>query len=102
VPEDVRARILLAADYASYGMQSEAVRELQKAVALRPFDSNVLYNAACTYGVMQMKEDALSMLQRAKAAGYANFDWVARDPDLNCLHGVPEFEELIKDLPGKT
>jgi len=96
VPEDVRARILLAADYASYGMQSESVRELQKAVALRPYDSNVLYNAACTYGVMQMKEEAISMLQRAKGAGYANFDWVSRDPDLACLRGNPEFEALIK------
>ena len=102
VPEDVRARILLAADYASYGMQSESVRELQKAVALRPYDSNVLYNAACTYGVLQMKDEAISMLQRAKGAGYANFDWVSRDPDLACLHGLPEFQALIKDVPGKA
>jgi non-specific serine/threonine protein kinase len=102
VPEDVRARILLAADYASFGMQAEAVRELQKALALRPYDSNVLYNAACTYGVLMMKEEAVSMLERAKAAGYSNFDWVARDPDLNCLHGMPEFEVLIKDVPGKA
>jgi non-specific serine/threonine protein kinase len=99
VPEDVRARILLAADYASFGMQNEAVRELQKALALRPYDSNVLYNAACTYGVLLMKEEAISMLQRAKAAGYSNFDWVARDPDLACLRGEPEFEKLIAPSP---
>ena len=102
VPEDVRARILLAADYASYGMHSESVRELQKAVALRPYDSNVLYNAACTYGVLQMKDEAISMLQRAKGAGYANFDWVSRDPDLAGLHGIPEFDALIKDVQGKA
>lgn len=102
VPEDVRARILLAADYASYGMQSESVRELQKAVALRPYDSNVLYNAACTYAVLVMKDEAISMLQRAKGAGYANFDWVSRDPDLACLHGLAEFQALIKDVPGKA
>ena len=52
VPEDVRARILLAADYAVTGRVADAERELQKAVDLRPNDSNILYNAACTYGVM--------------------------------------------------
>ncbi len=55
VPEDVRARILLAADYAVTGRGADAERELQKAVDLRPHDSNILYNAACTYGVMKKK-----------------------------------------------
>ena len=82
VPEDVRARILLAADYAATGRQDEAGRELQKAVDLRPHDSNILYNAACTYGVMKKKPEALSMLRRAKDAGYVNTDWIRRDPDL--------------------
>jgi serine/threonine protein kinase/tetratricopeptide (TPR) repeat protein len=96
VPEDVRARILLAADYAAIGRQDEAGRELQKAVDLRPNDSNILYNAACTYGVMKRKPEAISMLRRAKAAGYVNTDWIRRDPDLGCLHGEPEFEKLFE------
>ncbi len=97
VPEDVRARILLAADYASVKREDDAVRELQKAVDLRPNDSNILYNAACTYGVMKRKPEAIEMLRRAKAAGYANPDWIRRDPDLACLHGEPEFEKLLAD-----
>jgi serine/threonine protein kinase/Flp pilus assembly protein TadD len=97
VPEDVRARILLAADYAATGREQDAVRELQKAVDLRPHDSNILYNAACTYGVMGRKREALDLLRRSKSAGYANPDWIKRDPDLACLHGEPEFEELIAE-----
>ncbi len=96
VPEDVRARILLAADYAATRRDADADRELQKAVDLRPHDSNILYNAACTYGVMQKKPEAIAMLRRAKAAGYANPDWIRRDPDLACLHGEPEFEKLFE------
>jgi serine/threonine protein kinase/Tfp pilus assembly protein PilF len=96
VPEDVRARILLAADYAAVGRQEEAGRELQKAVDLRPHDSNILYNAACTYGVMKRKPEAIDMLRRAKVAGYVNTDWIRRDPDLSCLHGEPEFEKLFE------
>jgi serine/threonine protein kinase/Tfp pilus assembly protein PilF len=96
VPEDVRARILLAADYAAVGREPDAVREIQKAVDLRPNDSNVLYNAACAYGVMQRKAEAIEQLKRAKAAGYGNPDWIRRDPDLACLHGEPEFEKLFE------
>jgi non-specific serine/threonine protein kinase len=96
VPEDVRARILLAADYAVTGRGADAERELQKAVDLRPHDSNILYNAACTYGVMGRKPEAIEMLRRAKVAGYQNLEWTRRDPDLACLHGEPDFEKLFE------
>jgi non-specific serine/threonine protein kinase len=96
VPEDVRARILLATNYASGGRDVDAARELQKAVDLRPNDSNILYNAACTYGLMKKRPEAIEMLRRARVAGYQNLEWIRRDPDLECLHGEPEFEKLFE------
>jgi len=101
VPEDVRARILLSSEYAWLGKQDDAIRELQKAVALRPNDSNILYNAACTYGVMGKKPEALDLLKRAELSGYTNLDWAVRDPDLACLHDDPEFQRLIADAARK-
>ncbi|HEY6448026.1 MAG TPA: protein kinase [Acidobacteriaceae bacterium] len=95
VPEDVRARILLASNLADFGMEEESTRHLQTAVALRPNDGNTLYNAACTYGVLRRKSEALETLKRAIAAGYGNFDWMAKDPDLDCLHDDPEFLKLV-------
>ena len=95
VPEDVRARSLLAADYANMGRPDDAARHLEMAVALRPNDSNVLYNAACTYGVLGKKSEALDLLRRALAAGYANSDWPRQDPDLKILHEDPEFIKLF-------
>ena len=97
VPEDVRARILLASLYANLGNREDATRQLEMAVALRPADANILYNAACTYGVMAMKAEALALLRRAGAAGYQNWDWLSRDPDLTCLHDDPEFLRLIAE-----
>jgi hypothetical protein len=35
------------------------------------------------------------MLKRAIGAGYGNFDWVRRDPDLTLLHDDPEFKALV-------
>jgi len=94
VPEDVRARILLASNYAHVGKGQDAIRHLQTAVALRRNDSNVLYNAACTYGVLQDKAKALELFKQAIEAGYTRANWAMRDPDLACLHGDPEFQRL--------
>ena len=95
VPEDVRARILLATNLAAAGEEEESIRHLQTAVALRPKDGNTLYNAACTYGMLKKKVEALDTLKRAIAAGYGNLNWAARDTDLDCLHDDPEFRKLV-------
>jgi serine/threonine protein kinase/Flp pilus assembly protein TadD len=96
VPEDVRARVLLATNLAYYGNEAdEAIRHLKTAVALRPNDPNTLYNAACTYGVLGRKAEALETVKKAFAAGYGNTNWAANDSDLACLHEEPEFRRLV-------
>ena len=96
VPEDVRARILLAILLAHSGDEAdESIRHLQTAVALRPGDSNTLYNAACAYGVLGKKAEALETLKKAFAAGFGNRFWAAKDSDLACLHDDPEFRKLV-------
>ena len=96
VPEDVRARILLATQLANSSQDAEeSIRHLQTAIALRPGDANTLYNAACTYGILGKKAEALDTLKKAVAAGYGNLNWAAKDSDLICLHDVPEFRALV-------
>jgi serine/threonine protein kinase/Flp pilus assembly protein TadD len=96
VPEDVRARILLAAELAGMGEEvEETERHLQMAVALRPNDTNVLYNAACTYGIMKKKQEALDTLKKAIECGYGNLEWIKQDPDLLLLRDEPEFKKLV-------
>jgi tetratricopeptide (TPR) repeat protein len=94
VPEDMRARNLLASRYAILGKTEDAVREMKMAAALRPNDPSVLYNAACLFAILGNKPEALAMLAKSKAAGFRDANWVRRDPDLACLNGEPEFERL--------
>src|SRR5271168_4690051 len=101
-PDDVRARTLLAADLAIFGRPDDAVRHVRIAVAMRPSDANVLYNAACTFGLLKMKADALATLKRSLDAGYYNVDWCTKDPDLAILHDDPEFQSLLKRPQNKT
>ena len=100
VPEDVRARILLSGYLAWFGEADESIRHLQTAVALRPGDANTLYNAACTYGVLGKKAEALETVKKAFAAGYSDPKWAANDSDLDCLHGDPEFQKLVGGSPA--
>jgi len=94
VPEDARARILLAGDYAAQGRHEDAKREATMAMTLRPDDSMILYNSACVFSAMNNGADALIAIRKAWESGYRDATWTRQDPDLAILHGDPEFERL--------
>jgi serine/threonine protein kinase/tetratricopeptide (TPR) repeat protein len=102
-PDDVRARILLACDLAILGQNDEAVQHIKIAMAMRPTDANILYNAACAYGLLRMKKECLSTFRRCVEAGYHNAIWASKDPDLEILHDDPEFQKLavFNDVKAK-
>jgi non-specific serine/threonine protein kinase len=101
-PDDVRARILLAADLANLGDFEAASMHVKIAVAMRPSDANILYNAACTYGLLRMKAEALDTFRRSVEAGYSHTDWCKQDPDLKILHDDPEFKKLVGEQAHKA
>jgi non-specific serine/threonine protein kinase len=101
VPEDARARILLSTNYAHFKKFDAAITEVKKALNLRPNDANILYNAACTYGLMEKKGEALELLVRMKQNGFSQLDWARRDPDLACLHNDPAFLALLAEEDAK-
>lgn len=101
VPEDARAWILKAGNLARLGEFDKAIPALQRATTLRPRDGIVLYNAACTYGTMGRKEEALTLLKRLGEVSSFQLDWAERDPDLACVHDDPEFKRLIAEDRAK-
>jgi non-specific serine/threonine protein kinase len=94
VPEDARARTQLAIGYAVTGRLEDGLRETKLALVLRPNETTVLYNAACAYCTMKMKAEALDALAKAWESGFRDVSWARRDPDLQMLHGEPEFERM--------
>ena len=102
VPEDARARILLAGSYAELDRMEEAIRETNLAITLRPNEATVLYNAACTFCYMKKKPEALEALRKAWENGFKDPEWARRDPDLAMLHGDPEFERLYPEKAAST
>jgi non-specific serine/threonine protein kinase len=97
VPEDARARILLAGAYADESRVDDAIREAKLAMVLRPDEAAVLYNAACTFCALNKRTEALDALEKAYRAGMTDPVWTRRDPDLAALRGDPVFERLFPD-----
>jgi non-specific serine/threonine protein kinase len=100
VPEDARARTILAGYYAEVGQVEDATREAELAMALRPNEGTVLYNVACVFCQLDKKEEALASLSKAWEAGFRDPDWARRDPDLALVHGDPEFDKLYPAREG--
>ena len=94
VPEDARARILLAADYAELDRVEDAIKELNLAITLRANEASILYNAACTFALLKRKAEAMATLRKAWEAGFKDATWARRDPDLAILHGDAEFNQM--------
>jgi serine/threonine protein kinase/Flp pilus assembly protein TadD len=98
VPEDPRARILLAGDYAELHREEDAVKELNLAITLRSNEASILYNAACTYSQLKRKAEALDALRKAWEAGFKDATWARRDPDLALLRDEPDFDRMYPML----
>ena len=94
VPEDARARILLAGDYAELHRVEDSMRELNLAMTLRANEASILYNAACTFCRLEKKPEAMDALRKAWETGFKDATWARRDPDLAILHSEPEFDKL--------
>jgi serine/threonine protein kinase len=101
VPEDARARVLMATDYAEFDRVEDAIRELNMAITLRANEASILYNAACTYAILKRKREALETIKKAWEAGFKDSVWARRDPDLALLSDDPEFLRLYP-LPADS
>lgn len=99
VPEDARARVLLASDYAEMDRSDDAIRETNFALALRANDAIVLYNAACVFCKLKRRSEAIAVIKKAWDAGFKDSNWANRDPDLALLYDDPEFKELYPPEP---
>src|SRR5262245_15496742 len=55
------------------------------------------YNLACYYALTECPDEAIALLRRARKAGFAS-RIIATDPDLQFLHGHPDFEQIVEEI----
>lgn len=97
-PENGRALYLAAGMQVRLGDAEGARRNIETALRLQPDDFGTLYNAACTYTHLGDNERALDMLDRALSAGHGFREWIEHDPDLDSLHSLPRYREILARL----
>ncbi len=96
VPDDERALYLGAGSLSSLGDSSRAREWAKRAVAMEPDDSAVLYNVACVYALLGLKDSAVDCLESAVKNGFGHWEWIEHDSDFESLRSHPRFQALVK------
>ena len=98
----------------------DALRDVEEIRGIRKkLTRTDLYNVACLYSIASAKvppagtaagqqglareyqEKAIKMLEKAVEAGFTDLDHMRKDPDLEPLRSLPEFQRLV-DKPSAS
>lgn len=74
----------------------EAATLFEAAREVGPVEVEMLYDLACVRSLQGRAKDALTELDAALNAGYRNWDWIDKDPDLAHARSDPGFPELLR------
>lgn len=97
-PEDVRVLSLGSGALQFDGQLDRAIEWSQRSLELQPNDMSALMNATCLYAKLGMKDEALTLLERACGRGWGKRDWIENDPDYDGLRSDPRFQALLAGL----
>ena len=102
IPNDEQRHMFLALALAYLGRSSEAVREAERSIALKPIAKDArtgtydTYLLARVYLVAGQPEKAIDILQQLLSIPfYVSRGWLKVDPTWSALRGDPRFEQLI-------
>jgi TolB-like protein/Flp pilus assembly protein TadD/predicted Ser/Thr protein kinase len=94
-PDDARAATMGAVSLCRLGEREKGLEWAARALAIDAEDAGVRYNVACLYALEGQTERAVACLEEAIKGGFANMEWLEKDPDLNSLRGDPRFQALL-------
>ncbi|MBW8782446.1 MAG: hypothetical protein JF599_11240 [Verrucomicrobia bacterium] len=93
---------ILGGLYTKTGRIADGLKMDRKLVKLEPANATAHYNLACSLALSKRKSDALRTLERAIELGYADYDWMAQDPDLDTLKKSEGFQNLVSKLKPQS
>lgn len=104
-PHWVEALQILGDNYTRRGKFENGLKIDEALAELRPNDSMVFYNLACSYSLTDQVEQSGQALEKALSLGYRDFRWLAEDPDLEKLRQHPVYRKIrakIRSLQVKV
>ena len=97
-PGDARALSMGAAALVSTGQKEEGFAWAERAVALAPHETMLMYNVACLYSLAGEPDSAFEYLGRAAEAGHAHRAWLEADSDLDPIRDDPRFQTILDQI----
>jgi tetratricopeptide (TPR) repeat protein len=93
-PAYIEALQILGDDYTRRGRYTDGLKIDERLASIKPQDSLVQYNLACSYSLTDQLERAVEALENALSLGYRDFKWLAEDPDLSNLRQHPHYKKI--------
>lgn len=90
---------ILGNAYTRNGRIDDGLRMDRKLIRLQPQNPTAHYNLACSLALKGRKRDAVAALRKSLQLGYNDYDWIAKDSDLESLYTYPPFQELLAEWP---
>ena len=100
-PHFVEALVALGDLYTKRGFYEKGLSIDEKLANLRPDDSMILYNLACSYSLLNDIDKALEAIKKAIERGYNDFDYLQYDNDLENLRQDNRFQEFFVTVKKK-
>ncbi len=97
-PDFVQALIVLGDLYTRKGFYQKGLVIDKKLSRLRPYDSVVFYNLACSYSLLKDIKNSFTAMKRAIKFGYKDFRHLESDNDLSNLRQDRRFQEYLFSL----
>ena len=86
----------LAKLHADQGHYETAISFMKQAISFQPLKPSHYYNIACLYAQQDIPDKALAWLKKALDRGYANWNQIQTDEDLESIRNTKEFRKLIR------
>jgi serine/threonine protein kinase/tetratricopeptide (TPR) repeat protein len=97
-PDDGRALTMGSVARARGGDRQGAMDWAERALEAEGGDPVILYAVAGTYSVLGLVDRAVETFAKAIAHGFANRQWIEKDPDFDNIRGDARFQEIVKGL----
>jgi tetratricopeptide (TPR) repeat protein len=97
-PDDGRGLTMGSVARARAGDRAGALEWAERAIAAEGDDPVILYAAAGTFSVLGMTDRAVEIFARAIELGFANRQWIEKDPDFDRVRDDPRFREIVQGL----
>ncbi len=101
-PDDGRALTMGGVARARGGDREGALDWVERALVAEPQDAVILYAAAGSFAVLGMADRAVATLASAIGQGFANRQWIEKDPDFDQIRDDARFQEILRGLQQRS